>query len=408
MILLVFLRMLFMSKLNASNSEKVLIGTISDPSLNPRPYRIIWLLESINYRIDLISFPLKSDLSIENHFELLRRIKKSTLNNFIRRVKFLPIRFLINFSIPQWLLEKALFDWLDIHSIIHQISKEDYKMIIIQDLYLLPLALKYKKNAKVIFDAREYYPKQHEESLLFRILEQSLRYKICDTYMPKCDLVITVSSGLAEAYFNEFNVQAKIIKSTPLSYYCEPQRPEENQIKIVHHGAANPNRRLETMIELLDNLDDRFSLDFYLVSNPDYVHQLKQLAQHKSKIRFYDPVNFEDIIPMLNNYDIGIFFSEPSTFNLKYCLPNKLFEFIQARLMVAIGPSPDMSKIVQDYDCGVVSDDYLPQSLAKRLNQLTLDDIFRYKQKSHDAAKILNWEQESLKLTKLIDDLFLG
>ncbi|MDG2989582.1 hypothetical protein L3556_01345 [Candidatus Synechococcus calcipolaris G9] len=401
-----------MNKFDLNNCRKVLLGTLNDPSSDPRPYRIIWLLKSMNYRIDLISFLLESNLPIENHFELIIKSKENSFKNLIRKIKFVLIRLLVKFYIPHDLFKKAFLDSdlypmrFDINDIVKKIGKDDYSIIIIEDLYLLPLALKYKKNAKVIFDAREYYPKQNEDRILFRILEQPLRYHICDKYMSKCDLVITVSSGLADAYLNEFNVQAKVIQSTPLSYYCEPKKTEINKIQMVHHGGANCNRRLETMIQLFDYLDKRFSLDFYLVGNPDYVNVLKQLAQNNPAINFRDPVDFNDIIPMLSAYDIGLyFFTEPSNFNIRHCLPNKLFEFIQARLMVAIGPAPEMSKIVQEYGCGVVSDDYLPGSLADCLNQLTLDDVFRYKQKSHDAAKVLNWEQESLKLTELLENL---
>ena len=41
---------------------------------------------------------------------------------------------------------------------------------------------------------------------------------------------------------------------------------------MVHHGGASPSRRLETMIEAMDQLDDRFRLDFMLLpSVPKYM-----------------------------------------------------------------------------------------------------------------------------------------
>ena len=38
-----------------------------------------------------------------------------------------------------------------------------------------------------------------------------------------------------------------------------------------------------------------------------------------------DPVPFDEIIPMLNKYDLGFYYLEPKGFNVTYNLPNKFF-----------------------------------------------------------------------------------
>jgi uncharacterized UPF0146 family protein len=82
-------------------------------------------------------------------------------------------------------------------------------------------------------------------------------------------------------------------------------------------------------------------------------------------------------------------------------LPNKFFEFIQARLAIAIGPSPEMAAIVKEHDLGVVADDFTPQALAAKLNALTVDDIMHYKHNANKAAAIYNAE-ESMKVLKTV------
>jgi hypothetical protein len=59
------------------------------------------------------------------------------------------------------------------------------------------------------------------------------------------------------------------------------------------------------------------------------------------------------------------------TFNLKYILPNKFFEFIQARLAVAIGPSVEMKRLVKEWDCGIVAANFEAKSMAAEINRLT-------------------------------------
>ena len=113
----------------------------------------------------------------------------------------------------------------------------------------------------------------------------------------------------------------------------------------------------------------------------------------------------QEIVPFINQYDIGLFLCPPISFNLKYTLPNKFFEFIQARLAVAIGPSIEMEKIVTEYDCGVVSRDFEPRSLAEEISRLTVDKITYYKLQSHRAAGELCSEANRNKVQRLFHEL---
>jgi hypothetical protein len=95
------------------------------------------------------------------------------------------------------------------------------------------------------------------------------------------------------------------------------------------------------------------------------------------------------------DYELGLFLLEPTNFNYLHALPNKFFEFVQARLAVAIGPSPEMARLVRAHDLGVVAEDFTPAALARALQTLTVGKIAHYKQNAHRAAAILCWEHES-------------
>ncbi|GAB3288356.1 hypothetical protein GCM10027297_33690 [Parahaliea aestuarii] len=105
---------------------------------------------------------------------------------------------------------------------------------------------------------------------------------------------------------------------------------------------------------------------------------------------------------MLNEYDLGFYYLEPSGFNVTYNLPNKFFEFIQARLAVAIGPSPDMKKIVEEQKLGFVANNFSIDAMVDRLNALSLTDVRNAKSNCHQAARILCLEEESQSLLAYI------
>jgi hypothetical protein len=97
----------------------------------------------------------------------------------------------------------------------------------------------------------------------------------------------------------------------------------------------------------------------------------------------------------LNNFDLGIYILPPTSYNNAIALPNKIFEFVQAKLGIAIGPSPEMSRLVRCHDLGVIASNFTAESLAFEIRKLSKDDIFTYKKQSYVAAKHISAEHFS-------------
>jgi hypothetical protein len=194
--------------------------------------------------------------------------------------------------------------------------------------------------------------------------------------------------------------------SLPTLQDLHPLKPHPDHIKIVHHGAVGRSRKTEIMLEMMDYLDERFTLDLMMiVGDVRYWERIVSLAGKKKNIRIVSPVSMQEIVLKTNQYDIGLFLVPPTNFNLQFTLPNKLFEYIQARLAVAIGPSIEMKKIVEKYDCGIVSKDFSPISLARELNRLSVEDILHFKENSHKAAQELNAERNAKRIRQIVREL---
>jgi hypothetical protein len=160
------------------------------------------------------------------------------------------------------------------------------------------------------------------------------------------------------------------------------------------------------MIFLMDLLDERFSLDFMFVPNDrPYLSRLERLARSRPRVGFKKPVPMTQIVSVLNEYDIGLFLLSPRAFNYRMALPNKLFEFIQARLAVAVWPSPEMARLVREGDCGVVARDFTVESMADALNSLSPQDIKKFKEHSHQAASRFSAEQNRQFMLDLVQKL---
>lgn len=382
--------------------KKVLIACIGDPCTDPRPRRKIIFLSNHGYEVDVLGCPSVIFLNINDLFPLRctgGRFHEKLIWFAITKIRLSIGKLISADSFLNFLneLRYGLLVWRE------RLWKANYDLIVVEDIQLLSFAFRIKRDGKILFDAREYYPRQNEESIIFNFFERHERIKLCKKYLHLCDYTVTVSPGLAEAYLREFEVRFEVFRSLPDYRNIPVKTGEEKKIRMVHHGAANRNRNLDNMIKIVQQLDDRFTLDFYLTGSKGYINKLKKSARGCQRISFKVPVCFEQIIPMLSEYDIGIFYVEPTTFNLKHCLPNKLFEFIQARIAVAIGPSSDMANIIRKYNCGFISDEFSIDSMVKMLRLLDKDIVYKAKMNANLAAHELCFETEQRILVKLLN-----
>ena len=390
--------------MNFKKNKRALVVCLGNPSTLPRPKRMINFLHNEGIFVDCICYKhtIDQSLEIENYFFLAQRNSLWGTKLFRRFTRHLPSLMLCS-SDKLFSCANFMNDWhLNVFKHELQIRNKSYDWIVVEDLKLLPFAFRVKGTSKILFDAREYYTRQFEDHPLWKILELPYRNYLCQNYLNKCERILTVSEGLRSEYNREYKINPFVVRSTPLFESIKVKKTAL-PIRLVHHGNANKNRNLSKMVDVFLKLHDHFTLDFYLTGNQTEIQKLKCLAAKYPRIQILKPVPSEFLIQTLNDYDIGFYYLLPNGFNLKHCLPNKFFDFIQARLPVAIGPSPEMRGIIKMYDCGFVAKEFSVESMAKTLNNLSISDIDTTKKNSERVAKEFCWEKESLKLNSIFN-----
>ena len=357
--------------------KTILVIAFSDLAMDSRVHRQIRFL-SERYRIIASGW---KDPCVENvDFIPLPKVTPAHM------IALSPLLLLRQFERYYW-RQAAIVECLK------RLSRIRVHLILANDIETLPLALKLAQGAKVILDAHEYAPGQVEDMWFWRLFFQKYKTYLCTAYIPKVDGMMTVSQGLAEMYERDTGVRPIVVTNAPDFEQIEPHwlDDRESPIRLVHHGKVSPSRRTENLIRMMELLDDRFRLDLILMEAwPGYIKRLQQLARRNERIRFLPPVSMKRVSQHLNQYDIGVHFLKPVNFNFLHSLPNKLFEFVQARLAVAIGPSPEMVRIVKHFDLGVVAQDFSPEAMARCLIALDAERINYYKSQSNRAARALS------------------
>lgn len=369
------MRMNFL-KVRIQMKKSLMIVSFSKSSSDPRLMRQIEVLREV-YTVDVAGYG-PAPAGVRRFHEIPRR-----LSLWEQVVLYLARMFGLWKITAQNRKDRALAS---------AVSGEPYDLVIANDLETLPAVFAGKRRALVLLDAHEYSPRQFEDRLFWRLVCQKEQRMIATKYLPRLAGAFTVCEGIAGEYRREYGLESRVLTNAASYHDLQPSAVEEGRIRMVHPGTANPSRKLELMIEAFSYLDERFTLDFYLMPNhPDYLRHLKKLAgRYGERIRFREPVDMCGLIPALNEYDVGFFLLPPVNFNYRHALPNKLFQFVQARLAVAIGPSPEMARLAVHHGFGVVSESFLPEDMAAKLNALTVKDLERLKSRAHDSAADLS------------------
>ncbi|MTI38254.1 hypothetical protein [Fulvivirga lutimaris] len=288
------------------------------------------------------------------------------------------------------------------------LNNKKYDLIVANDIDALPICDKISSNQKIpfIFDAHEYYPDFAQKKTLTTWLQKREVIYQCNRYLKRASAVTTVASGIAQLYEQNFSVPAILIRNSSPYTDIKGSIVDPENIQLVHHGGTMPGRQLEKMIDIVAILGKRYSLHFYLVAPQELKWYEKKIINYakstKANVYFHRPVKTNQIIKEINKYDIGLFLLPPTNTNYKLALPNKFFEFVQAKLALAIGPSEEMANIVTQYDLGVVSNTFTAKSLAEELEKLSLHDIVKYKNNCIESSKELSAGKDEVKFLEVI------
>lgn len=291
-------------------------------------------------------------------------------------------------------------------------ENETFDLIIANDVETLPLAFKLSRGAHVLLDAHEYAPRHFEDRPWWRLFFKRLNVFLCRTYIPQLAGMITIGEGLASEYEKNFGRRPTVVTNATTYHELVPSPVTPEKIRLVYHGIANPSRRLELMVEMMQHLDARFTLDLILMTSDfasgrtrEYIDRLHQAASRDPRISILPQLPSHEIVPFITRYDVGVFLLPPVNFNYANTLPNKLFEYIQARLAVAVGPTPEMAAILRKYGNGVVADDFTSANLARKLNSLSVETLTLMKERSGMAARELTAEKNKTILLKTVREI---
>lgn len=266
-------------------------------------------------------------------------------------------------------------------------------------------------GAKFSIDVHEYAREQYSNIPDWVKWEQPVIIGVQDYYLRRADNVTVVCQGIADLLEAETPMKARptVIRNFPF-LNVQTFRPVGERIKVLYHGDLSRPRQIHVALQSMPKWRNEFDLILRGSGDAGYIGELKRLVERlglQSRVFFEPAVPFEKIVEAANQADIGFFSYEAYSPQIRFALPNKLFEYVMAGLAVCISDLEEVGRVVTGYRLGKLIPQHTPDSIAETINSFTRQEIETFKVASLKAANELNWDAESKRLISSYDELFI-
>jgi glycosyltransferase involved in cell wall biosynthesis len=235
----------------------------------------------------------------------------------------------------------------------------------------------------------------------------SISERLC---MPFVSHVVTATEHLARMYPAE---KTTAILNYPLLTELKSTTDKPYELRdsiITYAGGISRERGAIEMLDAYEIVSASRDVRFALAGAPSPDSLFGEMNAHPiwSSVDYRGWVDRVDLWELLSSARVGLLLFAPGP-NHVAAGPNKMFEYMAARLPIVASDFPVWREIIKGERCGLVVDPQDPVAIADAIGWLLdhPEDAAEMGARGHDAVlSRYNWERESEKLLALYSDLF--
>jgi len=270
-------------------------------------------------------------------------------------------------------------------------------------LPLLPLCvvLKFVKHSKLVYDTHEL---ETETAALsrFRRFFSKIVEKMLISFV---DEIIAVSQSIAIWYQRRYNLgRVWVVKNAPYTTRSPLRKTallrnlfgiQENEILFLYQGLLAEGRGIRLLLGVFSQLNSDRHIVF--MGFGELSECIKDYASRYKNIHYHSAVKPSEIVDYSNSADVGVSLIENICLSYYYCLPNKIWEYLNASLPILVSDFPEMGRVVDEYQCGWKT---LPYALDIRcmVEKITRESVERKKRNVIAARGSFGWHLEERRL----------
>lgn len=262
------------------------------------------------------------------------------------------------------------------------------------------------KRKTLVYDSHELFTEVPE--LINRRFTKGIWKWLENRLVPGLKHCTTVSEGVANELGKRYGVKFEVIRNLPFRKPASDIDHWTEGKTIIYQGALNLGRGLERLITSMQYIDN---CKLIIVGTGDLDFKLKLISRGFSlddRVTFLGKIPLEQLHSITCKATLGVSLEEDLGLSYHNALPNKLFDYIQAGLPVMVSDLPEMKRLVEQYEVGLVVDNKIDAyTLAQQLKQMLKDEsqLLNWHKNSLSAAKELCWEKELDKLVNLFTNI---
>ena len=286
----------------------------------------------------------------------------------------------------------------------------DYDLVLCHDWFTAPIAdrLGAKLDVPYSIDVHEYARGQYMAQGPHRWRERPWCHALQKRFLPRAGGLTTICDGIADLLQEDYELPERptVIRSFARRQELSP-RPTGDRITVLYHGFIAQTRGLEQAIASAPHWNAEFHLVIRGGGDEAYLAELRALVERAGagdRVTIEAPVPASEMIARANaDADIGFFVQPDISQQKRFTLPNKFFEYVTAGLALCVSDLPEMARLVNEHELGLLVPKATPESIAAAINSLDVDAIDRYKRNSLEAARTLDWNREKDVMLGLYD-----
>jgi glycosyltransferase involved in cell wall biosynthesis len=351
---------------------KIAIVTLSEGVADPRPYRLSQILAGLGHEVKLIGYPTSTK------YENSRNWKYIEFASSLLPLRKVSIWHLMSILLSRKIIAaKKMLDVIVPININQTIANIEADCLIAMDYKILPaVAARAKQtNATLIYEAREYYQGQYANNFVWRLIFPRLVRTIEGQNISDCDVIFTVSNGIADLLQESYALKDKPIvvlgfAETSIQIDSSLTRP----IRVIFHGNIDKRRDLKYFIKAMHPFVDLIRLDIRGNGSKRIMRSIRRAAKRKhvlDHLAFLEPVRYQNLLVETSNYHFGLIPWRNEIPQVQFAMPNKFFEYLCAGIPIICSDNSEISETVLKYDLGLTFKHNNPSELRQKISLLT-------------------------------------
>lgn len=272
-----------------------------------------------------------------------------------------------------------------------------------------------RRGAHLVYDSHELFVEQsslvHRPGIrgFWRWLERRLIRRV--------GRVLTVSSTIADSLQRTYGLEQAPVLVRNLPPFREPVAGEglrqalgllgDREPLVLYQGGFLTGNGLDDQITAMGRIEEgRLVLLGSGPTEESLRSQVTTLGLH-DRVRFLPRRPFPELHALTCGADIGLCVIRPTGSSFLWSMPNKLFEYMMAGLPVVAGDTPEIRRVIEETEAGVVVDPADPEAIAEAIREL-LTDLPRRRRMGEAAlrhAERYCWEREVPRLLQAYEQL---